>query len=198
MCSKAARFGSILLTCIFFVFSNAFSEEARDFKKAENANESTYVIGTEDVLFVHIWKEDSISRAVPVRSDGKISLPMIDDIQAEGLTPLQLKGVIVKKIRNYIDEPTVSVIVVEANSFRVFVTGQVRMPGMYKLRSETSLLQIIPIAGGFTEWADQKRIMIIRKEKGVEKRITANYKKILDTSESSDVVLKAGDTVVVP
>jgi polysaccharide export outer membrane protein len=123
---------------------------------------------------------------------------MIDDIQAEGLTPLQLKGVIVKKIRNYIDEPTVSVIVVEANSFRVFVTGQVRMPGMYKLRSETSLLQIIPIAGGFTEWADQKRIMIIRKEKGVEKRITASYKKILDTSESSDVVLKSGDTVVVP
>jgi polysaccharide export outer membrane protein len=123
---------------------------------------------------------------------------MIDDIQAEGLTPLQLKEVIVKKIRNYIDEPTVSVIVVEANSFRVFVTGQVRMPGMYKLRSETSLLQIIPIAGGFTEWADQKRIMIIRKEKGVEKRITASYKKILDTSESSDVVLKSGDTVVVP
>jgi polysaccharide export outer membrane protein len=72
------------------------------------------------------------------------------------------------------------------------------MPGMYKLRSETSLLQIIPIAGGFTEWADQKRIMIIRKEKGVEKRITASYKKILDTSESSDVVLKSGDTVVVP
>ncbi len=167
--------------------------------KSAEVNESTYVIGPEDVLFIHIWKEESLSRAVPVRQDGKISLPMIDDIQAEGMTPLQLKEVLKNKLKNYIDNPAVSVIVVEANSYRVYVAGQVRNPGMFRLRSETSLLQIIPMAGGFTEWADQKKIMIIRKENGKERRIVANYKKIVDgASGNSDILLKSGDTVFVP
>ncbi len=167
--------------------------------KPADINESTYVIGPEDVLFIHIWKEESLSRAVPVRQDGKISLPMIDDIQAEGLTPLQLKEVLKAKLKNYIDNPAVSVIVVEANSYRVYVGGQVRNPGMFRLRSETTLMQIIPMAGGFTEWADQKKIMIIRKENGKEKRIVANYKKIVDgAAGNSDILLKSGDTVFVP
>ncbi|MEI9479093.1 MAG: SLBB domain-containing protein, partial [Deltaproteobacteria bacterium] len=99
----------------------------------------------------------------------------------------------------FIDNPSVSVVVTEANSFKVYVTGEVRTPGVYRLRSETTLLQIIPMAGGFTEWANQKKILIIRKESGKERRITANYKKILEGEDlSSNVVLKAGDTVIVP
>jgi polysaccharide export outer membrane protein len=162
-------------------------------------DEDSFIIGPEDLLFIHVWKEDALSRSVPVRTDGKISMPMIDDIQAAGLTPLQLKEVLTRKLKAYIENPTISVIVMEANSFRVFVTGQVKNPGMFRLKSEVSVLQIIPMAGGFTEWADQKKITIIRKEVGTERRIVVNYKKIVDGSAAnSNVVLKSGDTVIVP
>jgi polysaccharide export outer membrane protein len=156
-----------------------------------------YIIGPEDVLYIHIWKEETLSKTVPVRMDGKISLPLIDDIQAADMTPLQLKEVIIKKLKGFIDNPTVSVTVTEANSFKVYVTGEVKIPGVLKLRSGTSLLQIIPMVGGFTDWADQKKILIIRKENGVEKRIKANYKKIID-GKDPDVSIKRGDVVVVP
>ncbi|MBI4496060.1 MAG: polysaccharide biosynthesis/export family protein [Deltaproteobacteria bacterium] len=160
---------------------------------------SEYVIGPEDLLQIHVWKEEALSRAVPVRADGKISLPLIDEISVAGLTPLQLKEALIQKLKKYIDRPVVSVMVMEANSYKVYVSGQVRTPGIYRLRSETSLLQIIPIAGGFTEWADQKKILIVRKESGKEKRITVNYKRLLKgEGPDLDVVLKAGDTVVVP
>ena len=89
--------------------------------------------------------------------------------------------------------------VMEANSFKVYVSGQVRTPGVYRLRSETSVAQIIPMAGGFTEWANQKKILIIRKENGKEKRITVNYKKIMEGDDSgSNITLKSGDTIIVP
>lgn len=191
----------IILIMIFMTLpvSAADPVDKGTLPKGAGVNENTYIIGTEDVVYVHVWKEESLSRAVPVRSDGKISLPIIDDIQAEGLTPLQLKEVLIRKMKRYIDNPTLSVIILEANSFRVFVSGQVRAPGMFKLRAQTTLLQIIPIAGGFTEWADQKKITIIRKEKGSEKRITVNYKKLVEGDEKhSDIVLKSGDTIIVP
>ena len=163
------------------------------------ADSNQYVIGPEDVLYIHTWKEEILSRTVPVRMDGKISLPLIDEVQAAGLTPLHLKEVLIEKLKTFIDNPSVSVIVMEANSFRVYVSGQVRTPGVYRLRGETTLLQIIPMAGGFTDWANQKKILIIRKENGQEKRITVNYKKIVDGKEPvSNSILKSGDTVIVP
>jgi len=163
------------------------------------ADSSQYVIGPEDVLYIHTWKEESLSRQVPVRMDGKISLPLIDEVQAAGVTPLQLKEVLIEKFKKFIDNPSVSVIVMEANSFKVYVSGQVRTPGVYRIRSETSLMQIIPMAGGFTDWANQKKILIIRKENGQEKRITVNYKKIVDGKEPiSSSILKSGDTIIVP
>jgi polysaccharide biosynthesis/export protein len=166
--------------------------------QAEVATDSDqYIIGPEDVLYIHIWKEELLSKTVPVRMDGKISLPLIDDIQAADLTPLQLKEVIIGKLKGFIDNPTVSVTVTEVNSFKVYVTGEVKTPSVLKLRSDTSLLQIIPMVGGFTDWADQKKILVIRKEKGVEKRIKANYKKIIDGKEP-DVPIKRGDIVIVP
>jgi len=163
------------------------------------ADSDQYVIGPEDILTVHVWKEETLSRTVPVRMDGKISLPLIDEVQAAGLTPLQLKAILVKKLKNFIENPVVSVIVSEANSFKVYVSGEVKTPGVYRLRSETTILQIIPMAGGFTEWADQKKILIIRKEGGKEKRTTVNYKKALKGEEpTSELILKPGDTIVVP
>ncbi|HPL62294.1 MAG TPA: polysaccharide biosynthesis/export family protein [Syntrophales bacterium] len=159
----------------------------------------SYVIGPEDVLFVHVWKEEDVSRTVTVRSDGKISLPIIDEVQAAGKTPVQLKEDLIRKFRGYIGNPSVAVIVNEANSFRVFVSGQVRNPGMYRLRSDTTLLQMIPAAGGFTDWADQKNIVLIRKEKDRDRRIEINFKKIVEGErKQSEIRLRPGDTIIVP
>jgi polysaccharide export outer membrane protein len=179
------------------------SEEVKDKGVAQKTqgevatNSDTYIIGPEDVLHIYVWKEEQLSKTVPVRMDGKISLPLIDDIQAADLTPLQLKEVIIKKLKGFLDNPTVSVTVMESNSFKVYVAGEVKTPGTIRLRSETSIVQLITMVGGFTDWADQKKILIIRKEKGAEKRIKANYKKIIDGKEP-DVTIKRGDMVVVP
>jgi len=163
------------------------------------ADSDQYVIGPEDVLYIHVWKEEALTRSVPVRMDGNISLPLVNEIRAEGLTPFQLKDNLTQKLKVYIENPIVSVTVTETNSYKVFVSGEVRTPGVYRIRSETSLLQIIPMAGGFTEWANQKKIMVIRKEAGKEKRITVNYKKIVEGEDaSSNLILKPGDTVIVP
>ena len=163
------------------------------------ADSNQYVIGAEDILYIHVWKEESLSRTVPVRMDGKISLPLIDEIQAAGLTPLQLREVLMQRFKEFVDGPSVSVMVMEANSFKVFISGQIKSPGVFRLKSETSLLQIIPMAGGFTDWADQKRILIIRKEKGQEKRIIVNYKKLLQgETPLSSSILKPGDNIIVP
>ena len=161
------------------------------------ADSSQYVIGPEDTLYIHVWKEETLSRTVPVRIDGKISLPLIDEIQAAGLTPLQLKEALIKRFKDFVDIPNVSVIVMAANSFKVFVSGQVRTPGVVRLRSETSILQLIPMVGGFTEWANQRKLLVIRKEDGKEKRINLNYKKIVSGDEPN-FILKSGDTVIVP
>jgi len=161
------------------------------------ADSSQYVIGPEDTLYIHVWKEESLSRTVPVRIDGKISLPLIDETQAAGMTPLQLKEILIKRFRDFVDIPNVSVIVMEANSFKVFVSGQVRTPGVIRLRSETSILQLVPMAGGFTDWANEKKILVVRKEGGQEKRITINYRRIVD-GKDPNFILKAGDTIIVP
>ncbi|MFH2045569.1 MAG: polysaccharide biosynthesis/export family protein [Pseudomonadota bacterium] len=164
-------------------------------KTAVDSN--TYIIGAEDVLDIFVWREASLTKSVTVRMDGKISLPLTDDIQAAGLTPLQLKEVITTKLKNFIENPTVSVTVIQANSYKVYVTGQVKNPGVFRLRSETSFLQLIVIIGGFTDWADQKNIEIIRKENGTEKRIPINYEKLVEGKEP-DIAIKNGDTVIVP
>jgi polysaccharide export outer membrane protein len=163
------------------------------------ADSDQYVIGPEDVLYIHVWREDALSRTVPVRVDGNISLPLVHEVKAQGLTPLKFKENLTERFKEFIENPNVSVTVVEANSFKVYVSGQVKSPGVYRLRSETTVLQIIPMAGGFGDWANQKKILIIRKENGKEKRITVNYKKILKgDSPDSNIVLKAGDTIIVP
>jgi polysaccharide export outer membrane protein len=166
---------------------------------AVTADSDKYVIGPEDVLSIHVWKEDALTRQVPVRSDGKISLPLIDEIQAAGLTPLQLKEALMLRLKEFIDNPSVSVIVTEANSQKVYVSGEVKTPGVYRLRGETTVLQVIPMAGGFTEWADQKKVLVIRKEGEKDRRIVVNYKKIVSGEDmGANIVLKPGDTIIVP
>ncbi len=193
----------LAVCCLSIPIAYAQTEKEVLLKKQSQAevpaDSASYVIGSEDVLYIHVWKEEHLSKTVPVRMDGKISLPLIDEIQAAGLTPLQLKELLMQKLKEFVDIPNISVMVMDANSFKVYVSGQVKTPGVYRLRSETSLLQIIPMAGGFTDWANQKKILVIRKENGKEKRITVNYKKIIKGDDpNSNLILKAGDTIIVP
>jgi len=202
---KLFGFG-IAVALIFWVCTPmAFSQEDKQGaeKKAPEPEwmpvSESYVIGPEDVLNIHVWREEALSRTVAVRMDGKISLPLIDDIQAAGYTARQLKDVLTNKLKEFVENPNVSVTVVEANSYKVYISGQVRSPGVYRLRSETSLLQFISMVGGVTEWANQSRIIVIRKENGKEKRITINYKKIIQGKDlNSNIILKTGDTIIVP
>ena len=183
----------------------AFSQEDKEVlskKEAQAevaADSDRYVIGSEDVLYIHVWKEETLSKTVSVRMDGKISMPLIDEIQAAGLTPLKLKEILTERLKEFVEIPTVTVIVMEANGFKIYISGQIRSPGVYRLRSETTLAQIISMAGGLGEWANQSKIIIIRKEEGKERRFTVNYKNIINGKDlKSNIILKSGDTIIVP
>jgi polysaccharide export outer membrane protein len=202
---KLLNIGMMGVLILLMSFNSAYPQADKEILSKKEvqaeitADSDQYVIGPEDVLYIHVWKEEALTRTIPVRMDGKISLPLIQEIKAAGLTPLQLKEVLTIRFKEFIENPIVSVTVMEANSCKVYVMGQVKNPGVYRLRSETTMLQIIPMAGGFTDWANQKKILIVRKEDGREKRITVNYKKILSGKDPGlNVVLKAGDTIIVP
>jgi polysaccharide biosynthesis/export protein len=123
-----------------------------------------YVIGPEDVLDISIWENMQISREVPVRPDGKISLPLVNDVQAAGLTPMQLRELLTRLLVPYIPIPAVSVIVREVNSFKVTVLGEVRTPGRYNVRSRSTVLDLLAMAGGLTEYAARGRIVVLRRD----------------------------------
>jgi len=158
-----------------------------------------YIIGVEDNLQISVWKQPDISVTVPVRSDGKISIPLINDIQAAGRTPDQLRKEIAEKLEKFIEEPTVSVIVLTLNSLKITVSGNVNSPGVYKIGSEIRLIEAITLAGGLNLMADPKRILIIRKQNGVEKYYQVNYSDILEGKDiKQNIIIYPGDCVVVP
>jgi polysaccharide biosynthesis/export protein len=173
-------------------------------KPAENPpaahSDSSYVIGANDVLAVNVWKEPDISRSVPVRSDGKISLPLVGELQASGQTPRQLEHEITKRLQNYISEPEVTVIVTDSKSQKVNILGMVARPGAYLLTSSTTILDAIAMAGGFKDFAKQKSIYILRQAPdGSEQRIPFNYKDVIKgKNPDQNIRLQVGDTVVVP
>jgi polysaccharide biosynthesis/export protein len=170
--------------------------EKKPAQAAVATNSSDYIIGPEDVLYINVWREEAITKNVPVRLDGKISLPLVNDVQAEGLTPLQLKDELTKLFSGLIENPTISVTVLEVNSFKVYVNGEVKAPGVRLLRQKTSFLQLITLVGGFTEWANQKDILLIRKDKSGDKRLHLNYKKIISGDEP-DITINQGDIIIV-
>jgi polysaccharide export outer membrane protein len=158
-----------------------------------------YVIGLGDVLEIFVWRNQQLSREVVVRPDGKISLPLIQDIQAEGLTALQLRDEITRRFDEHLDHPRVTIIVSQINSYKVNVLGRVMRPGVYPITGNTTLLEAISMAGGFTEWANKRKIAVITHQGGEEKRITVNYKKIASGKDpGQNIILKRGDTIIVP
>jgi polysaccharide export outer membrane protein len=159
-----------------------------------------YVIGPEDVLSINVWKEPEISRSVPVRMDGAISLPLVGEVQAGGRTPLQLEKEIAKKLQNYISEPEVAVMVQEMKSKRFNVLGQVTKPGSYLLSNSMTVLDAIALAGGFKDFAKQKAIYVLRHNSdGTEQRLPFNYKDVVKGKNTEqNVKLEPRDSVVVP
>ena len=158
-----------------------------------------YRIGPEDVLDIAVWNNTAISRTVPVRPDGKISLPLLNDVQAAGLTPMQLRDVLIKKLAEYMPTPEVSVIVREVHSFKVSVIGEVKKPGRHELKSRATVLDLLAMAEGLGEFAARGRIVILRHDGNALKRILFNYNKVVSADgELENFLLQPGDIVVVP
>jgi polysaccharide export outer membrane protein len=164
-----------------------------------NLSDSEFVIGTGDVLAINVWKENEISRSVPVRSDGRISLPLIGEIQASGKTPKQLESEITTKLKDYVSEPEVTVIVQEIKSQKFNVLGMVMKPGSYTLTKPMTVLDAIALCGGFRDFAKQKDIYVLRSEGGKQLRLPFNYKEVVKGRNSAqNVALESNDTIVVP
>ncbi len=163
-------------------------------------HDDSFVIGNDDVLAINVWKEPEISRSVPVRSDGKISLPLVGEVQASGQTPLKLEQEIATKLKSYLSDPEVTVIVQEIKSQRFNILGQVAKPGSFSLANAATVLDAIALAGGFRDFAKQKSIYILRRNPdGTESRIPFDYKAVIKGKNSAqNVTLQSRDTIVVP
>lgn len=161
--------------------------------------DSNYIIGAQDVLDVNVWKEAELTRTVPVRPDGKISLPLLNDVQAAGLTPQQLASEITASLKKFVTNPQVTVIVSQINSQRVYILGETVRPGAYPLLPGMTVLQALSSAGGFTMFASMKKIYVLRQEGGKQEKFPFNYKDVIDGKRAEqNIVLKAGDQIVVP
>lgn len=190
---------------LFAQTESAPAAAASDKTAAEKTTEKgrsdeSYVIGPNDVLAINVWKEPDVSRSVPVRSDGKISLPLVGELQAGGQTPRQLEQEITKRLQSYISEPEVTVIVTDSRSQRINILGMVARPGAYLLSGSTTVLDAIAMAGGFKDFAKKKSIYVLRTgADGTQKRLPFNYKDVIKgTNPEQNIKLQSGDTVVVP
>jgi len=166
---------------------------------AAAAVDPTYVIGPDDVLAILYWRDKDTSADVMVRPDGKITLPLLNDIQAAGLTPDQLRAAIQKASEKYFQDPNVSVVVKAVNSRKVYVTGAVGRPGPYPLTSRTTVLQMLAQAGGIGDFAKKDKIAVLRTENGETKRYPFNYKDVIQGKKlEQNIELRPGDTLIVP
>lgn len=173
-------------------------------KQAQSAPAQTvspdYILGTEDVLNISVWREPEISRTVPVRPDGKVSLPLVGEIQAKGLTPKQLQSNLTLALRSYLAHPEVTVIVQEVRSQKFNILGEVARPGSYPLSKPTTVVDALAIAGGFKDFAKVKKIYILREQaSGSPLKIPFNYKDVVERNRfEQNVELQPDDTIIVP
>jgi len=166
---------------------------------AAKPHDDTFVIGNDDVLAINVWKEPDISRSIPVRSDGRISLPLVGEVQAAGLTPAKLEKEIASRLRNYISEPEVTVMVQQVNSQKFNILGQVAKPGSYILANSPTVLDAIALAGGFRDFAKKKSIYVLRQGPSGESRLPFNYKEVSQGKNmAQNIRLEPGDTIIVP
>ena len=177
----------------------AITSAANEIAKKVATQDPNYVIGSQDMLDISVWREPDFSRTVPVRPDGKISLPLLNDMQAAGLTPSQLAEELTKSLNKFVTNPQVTIIVTQINSQRFYVLGEATRPGAYTLIPDMTILQALSNAGGFTIYANSKKIYLLRQENGKQQKLSFNYKEIIAGKRTEqNIVLKNGDTIVVP
>jgi len=181
----------------------ASSQKTDTTSKANNpvsaVTDADYVIGPQDVVRIDVWKEPDISRTIPVRPDGKLSLPLLNDIQASGLTAVQLGKAIREGLTKYLTNPEVTVTVTEINSRRVYITGEVTRAGAFPLLPNMTVLQALSSAGGFTQFAKLKGIYVLRNEAGKQMKLPFNYKEVVKgKNQDENILLQPGDVIVVP
>jgi len=198
--ARRSTFASVLGGALVLLAASVAGQSATAETPAVNGARSpepdAYRIGLEDMLAISVWKNEALSRTVPVRPDGKISLPLVNDVQAAGLTPTELRDVLTKRLTDFVPNPEVSVIVADVRSFKVSVIGEVARPSRYELKSWTTVADALALAGGFTQFAARSRIVILRPEGQTMKRIPFNYNKL--AGEQDNFYLRNGDIVLVP
>ena len=193
----------LIIVCTI-VLTVGLAAEAPKGKSAETpvpagvVDPSTYVIGPADVIQISVWKEADLSMSLPVRPDGNISMPLLHDIPAAGFTPVQLASDISERLKKFVQDPQVTVVVTVVNSQHVFLLGEVAHPGPVSLTAGMTTLQALSTAGGLTQFANSKHIYILRTEQGTQRKIAFRYKDALKGVEGQNFILKAGDTIVVP
>jgi polysaccharide biosynthesis/export protein len=188
---------TILLCGLFAGAQNSGDKDAPAKEPLPQTNAS-YIIGPDDQLHVSVWKEPDLTNTMPVRADGMISLPLLNDVQAAGLTPMQLAASIGDKLKKYITDPHVTVEVTQMNSQRIYVMGEVTHPGAMNRTPDMTVLQALASAG-FTQFANTKGIYVLRTESGKQSKLPVNYKKLVKGEDmQQNYVLKPGDTIVVP
>jgi polysaccharide biosynthesis/export protein len=191
----------VAATMVAAAASQTFAQSKPDLaqSKSEGHLPPDYVIGPLDVVEVLFWKDKDLSAEVVVRPDGKISLPLLNEIDAGGLTPEQLRFSVLESARRFVEEPTATVIVKQINSRSVFIMGEVLKPGTYPLGGPTSVLQLIAVAGGLSEFASRDGIVVLRTVAGETQRFRVNYNDVLNGKDlKQNLQLRPGDTVVVP
>ncbi len=170
-----------------------------DTAKPEVIVPAGYIVGDSDVIRVNVWKEPEVSQTVVVRTDGNISLPLINEVKVSGMTPLQIQDMVAEKLKGFLNNPQVTVTVIEIRSKRAFITGEVARPGTYSLNAQTTVLQLIAQAGGFTPFAKKDSIVVLRTEDGRQSRLKFKYKEVVQGKKTEqNIALHPGDTVVVP
>ena len=196
---------SILITCLLAIVAIGIGESQSAEKKAKQtwsakASGQDYQIGAGDILEITTWKEPDFSREeILVRLDGKLTFPLLNDVQAAGLTTLDLKGVIENGLKDYVANPVVTVNIRQPLSKQFYILGEVQRTGEYPLVKHLTVLQAFALAGGFTEWASKKEIILLRQENGKDKIYRINYKDITKGKDfSQNIKLKTDDTIIVP
>jgi polysaccharide export outer membrane protein len=184
--------GIMIIFCVVVVFFVAVKSQA-------DSTPDYYIIGKGDILEIVIWQEPQLSREVRVRVDGRISIPLADDILAAGMTPTELKNALTDRLKKYIEAPEVTVIVRNQSSKSYYVLGEVRRQGEFELEKDITLLQALTRSEGFTEWANKRNLLLLRQVDGREQRIDINYRDIVSgAAPEQNLKIQPGDTLVVP
>lgn len=189
-----------MLICLFFAALSSLTVTALAEEQQGDAGKSkNYIIGSGDVLDIITWKEEDLSREVVVRLDGKITYPMLDDIQAAGRTPLELKQDLQDRLKDFVEAPFVTVSVKNSESQKFYILGEIMKAGEYPIVKNLTVLQAVALAGGFSEWASKNEILLFRDENGTKKTILINYRDLVKKKDfSNNVQIQADDTIIVP